>query len=433
MATKRKNKQGHWVISIQSLGFNTTLSTKSSKASDANRVQRMVEQRVDAVKLNGNHPFHDWARTEQLKWIKAGQEPNLQRQAPITVSQAVRKYVEFKEGQNKALNTTRGYEIDLRPADNRFGSIMLRDLTATMLQDWASDLAKTVIKNGANRGKKLSVKSQRVKVDALKRVVRHFQSLGEPGLNDRVFDAITYGVSEPDRLGHLTAWTDFDRRIEELDRLGIDPSEEGAFKRIILTESQLKEQLNYLETRLYNDGTLASTRLYATVYLCCFTGARRSELPRVRRRDLLLDAKLPIVTLLKRKGRKDQDLLMQKAVLPTKLVPVLERLLKLLPADQECLFTSDDKHLTPSGFEEKAERSKANYLSKHLIAELKGSKWEHSAGWHLYRHTFASRLLAKGYSKLDVKELIGWCSDEMAQRYQHQLFDRKSVIINSLA
>lgn len=283
-----------------------------------------------------------------------------------------------------------------------------------------------------NRGKNLSVQSQKVKVAALKRVVRHFQSLGEPELNDRVFDAITYGVAEPDQLSNLTPWTDFARRVAELERLGIDATTEGAFRQIILTESQLREQLNHLETTLYNDGTVSTIRLYATVYFCCVTGARRSELARVRKRDLLLSDDLPMVTLLKRKGRKEKDLLLQKAVLSNKIVPILERLLRLLPENQECLFTADDKHLTANGFSEDLERAKANYLSKHLNAALRDTKWEHASGWHLYRHTFASRLLANGYSRTDVKELIGWCSDSMAQRYQHQTFDRKAAIINSL-
>ncbi|MBB3204246.1 integrase [Rhodopirellula rubra] len=432
MASLRKNKHGQWVISIQSLGFNTTFCTKTPSKVDANRLRRNIEGRVDRVKLDGTHPFYVWPKADQLAWIKTGKEPKRVEDAPITVAMAIKKYVEFKESQNRALNTTRGYDFHLRPAKRRFGEIPLRDITATLLQDWVIELAKSTITKGANRGKKLSVKSQKVKVDALKRVMRHFQSLGEPGMNDRVFDAITYGVAAPDELSHLTPWTDFERRLGELERLGIDPATEGAFKRMILTESQLKEQLGYLESKLFQDGTLASTRLYATIYFCCVTGARRSELTRVRRRDLLLDSDLPLVTLLKRKGRKDKDLLMQKAVLPTKLVPVLQRLLKLLPDAQESLFTSDDKHLAGGGFSERVERSKANYLSKHLIAALKGSKWENTAGWHLYRHTFASRLLANGYSKTDVMELIGWCSDSMAQRYQHQTFDRKAAIVNSL-
>ena len=140
-----------------------------------------------------------------------------------------------------------------------------------------------------------------------------------------------------------------------------------------------------------------------------------------------------MVTLLKRKGRKEKDLLTQKAVLPHKLTPILERLLRVLPESQECIFTADDEHLTENGFCQEAERAKANYLSKQLNASLKASKWEHSAGWHLYRHTFASRLLAAGYSKTDIKELIGWFSDDMAQHYQHQTFERKSAIVNSLA
>ncbi|WP_182870983.1 tyrosine-type recombinase/integrase [Rhodopirellula sp. JC639] len=428
----RKNKQGDWSISIQSLGLNSTFSTRTKKKVDANRILREIESRVDKVKVDGTHSFHDWSKKDQLTWVKTGKEPRLAQEA-ITVREACQRFVEFKKGQNRALNTTRGYGFDLAPAKKHFGDLPLKDLTASRLQDWVTVLSKTTITKGANRGKKLSVQTQKVKVGALKRVVRHFQSLGESGLNDRVFDAVTYGVAQPDKLSNLTPWIDFDRRVVELERLGIAQDTEGAFKQIILTESQLKEQLSHLEKSLYIDGTLATIRLYATIYFCCVTGARRSELARVRRRDLILSDDLPLVTLLKRKGRKERDLLLQKVVLPNRIAPILERLLRLLPAEQECIFTSDDDHMTQNGFNERKEAAKANYLSKHLNIALKDTKWEHAAGWHLYRHTFASRLLASGYSKTDVKEIVGWCSDQMAQRYQHHTFDRKAAIANQLA
>lgn len=433
MASLRKNKQGHWVISIQSLGFNTTLSTKSEKKVDANRIKREVENRVDKVKLDGTHPFYDWSKVDQLAWIKTGKEPKQAIDDPVTVTQAIEQYVAAKTSQNRAYNTLRAYEFDLAPAKQKFGDTPLRDLTGTKLQDWVSELSKSVIKTGANRGKRMSVKTQRNKVGALKRVVKFFRGLGEPGLDDRIFDTITFGVAEPDQLSELTPWIDFDRRVVELQALGIDQATEGAFKRIILTEPQLREQLDYFEKSLFIDGSVSSTRLYAAIYFCCVTGARRSELVRVRRRDLALDGDLPTVTLLKRKGRKERDLLTQKTVLPQKLIPILERLLRILPSRQECIFAADDEHLTKNGFSQKLERGKANYLSKQLNASLNDTKWEHAAGWHLYRHTFASRLLANGYSKTDIKELIGWFSDEMAQHYQHQTFERKSAIVNRLA
>lgn len=432
MATKRKNKQGHWVISIQSLGLNTTLSTKTTKISDANRIERQLESRIDTVKLDGSHAYHNWSKADQLKWIKSGLEPKPVFDEAITVEKAIDDYLLFIRSRDRAFSTANGYEDHLKSAKSRFGLMLLRDLSTRKLQDWITDLSSSVIGTGANRGKVMSIRTQRKKVDALKRVVRHFQSLGEIGANDRVFDALSYGISGSDVLDGLTPWDDFEGRLDDLKRLGIAETTEGAFNEIILTSSQQQEQLAYLQTKLYNDGTVATIRLFACIYFCCCTGARRSELTRVRRQDLRLDDTLPTVTILKRKGRGSKNLLRQKTVLNAKLVPVLRRLLALLPSDQQCIFTADDTHFSGGDFDQEQERSKADYLGKQLIQALAGSKWEHSAGWHIYRHTLASLMLSAGYSKTEVKEVIGWCSDEMALRYQHLRTDRKAAIINDL-
>lgn len=428
----RKNKKGHWEIGIQSLGLNTTLSTKTGKKVDAARIERQVQTRVDQVKLDGTHPFHKWTKAEQRAWIKTGREPKVDRDAPVTVARAITGYLDFVGVQNLAFNTTEGYRRDLDFARKKFGSMPLESVTARHLQEWVHELAKTVITSGSNRGQKLGVKTQRVKVGALKRAVRYYQGLGEERLNDRIFDSVRYGVEQPRLLNELSPWVDFETRAEELSKLGIDQSHENAFKKIVLTEQQQLDQLSYLRTKLLDDGTLPSIRLFAAIFLCCATGARRSEIVRIRRQDLCLDGKLPEVTLLKRKGRKLEDLTRQKTILPDKLVPILKRHLLLHPKDQQCLFTSDDDHLAVHGFDQKAERTKADYFGKLLANAFKGSKWEHAAGWHIYRHTIASRMFEAGYSQIEVKEQIGWSSDEMAEKYQHQSISRKSEIVNKL-
>lgn len=432
MASMRKNEHGHWVISIQSLGLNTTLSTKTSKKVDATRIQRAIEQRVDRVKLDGKHPYHDWTKAEKRVWIKVGAEPVSDSQEPISVVDAIEGYLGFVRDQNLAFNTIEGYRRDLQAAKDKFGALALSKVTSRHLQEWVQELARTVIKTGSNRGCRLSIKTQKVKVEAFKRVVRHYLSLDEQGLSDRVFDAVRYGVEQPSVCDELTPWVDFDTRVAELVKHGIDPSHERAFKKVFLTEQQQRDQLAYLRESLFDDGTLPSIRLYAAIYLCCTTGARRSEIARIRKQDLTLDGELPELTLLKRKGRGNSDLSRKKVVLPANLVPVLRRHLALHPGDQRCLFTSDDAHLAIDGFIQKAERDKADYLGKSLVDALKGSTWEHAAGWHIYRHTLASRMLAAGYSKTVIKEQVGWCSDEMAERYQHQSMDHKAQIVNSL-
>lgn len=432
MASMRKNKNGHWDIGIQSLGLNTTLSTKTKKKTDAERIRRKIESRIDAVKLDGMHPYYDWSKKEQRAWAKTGYKPKIASEKPVTVAEAIEEYLSFMRGQNKAYNTIQGYVNDLAPAKKRFGNTPLRDLTSRLLQEWVTDLSKTVITSGSNRGETLSVRTQRVKVSALKRVVKHLLRLGDSSLNTHIFNSISYRTEDNGLSDILTPWIDFEGRVTELERLNIDPSTPNAFQKVILTEHQSQEQLGYLRTKLFDDGSLSTIRTYTAIFFSCCTGARRSEIARVRRRDLFLEGDRPSVTLLRKKGRGNKSILPHKLILPNKLVPVIERLLRLLPKNQECIFTSDDAHYASNVFNEKLDRGKAEYLGEQLLNALKGSKWEHASGWHKYRHSLASRMLEVGYSKTETKELIGWCNDEIAEKYLHQTLDRKATIINKL-
>ena len=53
-------------------------------------------------------------------------------------------------------------------------------------------------------------------------------------------------------------------------------------------------------------------------------------------------------------------------------------------------------------------------------------------GFHVYRHTLASIQLAEGYSQAEVKETIGWCTDEMAARYQHITRQRRRSTMETI-
>ena len=147
----------------------------------------------------------------------------------------------------------------------------------------------------------------------------------------------------------------------------------------------------------------------------------------------MFDGEQPLVEITKMKGRGDFAVLRQKMTLPEIIVPVLKRLLRILPPEQKHVFCADDDHLLPTGdWCEKESRLKAEYLSDQHVEALKDIKWQHITRWHMYRHTLASQLLEEGYSQQEVKETIGWCSDEMAQRYQHVRQERKAQIINSV-
>lgn len=151
MTTKRKNRGGHYVISIQSMGFNTTYSTRTGKLIDANRIQREIETRIDSVRVNARHPFHDWAKKDQLEWIKKGVEPKSVKE-PVTLYAAVNEFLKHIEVARKAPSSLYGYRLHLEAAKEFFGDIQLVTLTSRRLQDWVDAQAKTKIQKGRNGG-----------------------------------------------------------------------------------------------------------------------------------------------------------------------------------------------------------------------------------------------------------------------------------------
>ena len=80
------------------------------------------------------------------------------------------------------------------------------------------------------------------------------------------------------------------------------------------------------------------------------------------------------------------------------------------------IFT--EKHL-PIAIESSVAAWEANYLPEETKNALAGSQWEKAAAWHIYRHTLASKLLVTDYSQIEVKEMVGWCSDEMDRLWSY--------------
>ena len=431
MASKKKNRNGVYVISIQSLGFNTTYGTRTTKLSDANRIQREIERRIDTISVDGSHAFHEWLKTDQLVWIKKGVEPK-SATAPTTVFEAIDKFLEHARVAGKAPSTLYGYRLHLDAAKEFFNDVPLTTLTSRRLQDWAGFLAKTIILKGRNCGKYPKPETIKKKLDQLKSVVKWFYGLGEPNLHPEAFNVVTVSVKQASILDQLEKWVDFETRQLELKKFGIDLTIEGAFSNIFYSKAQLDEHRETFEQKLYIDGTPAAIRLYCSILIACATGARRSELTRIRRQDLSLDDELPMLTLTKMKGRKNNPYLRQKMPLPPFVLPYLKKLLKILPVGQHSLFNANDEHLTADGFNEDTVRGKASYLTEKINEALKDTKWEHAAGWHIYRHTLASQLLMAGYSQTEVMNLIGWCSEEMARKYQHTTHAHKAAMVNGI-
>ena len=205
---------------------------------------------------------------------------------------------------------------------------------------------------------------------------------------------------------------------------------EGAFREVIYSKAELEEHLDYLKCKLWYDGSVSSRRLFAAIYFCSVTGARRSEITRIRVEDVRLDD-LQVV-LWRRKGRKDKDLVPHRVSITNELVPYLKGVIHQLPEGQLSVFCADDAHIDGVSFDEAIERGKADYLHKQLTEALRGSKYSSAVSWHIYRHTLASLLLLAGHPQSIVMETIGWCSTEMANRYSHLATERKQQVIQDV-
>jgi integrase len=322
-----------------------------------------------------------------------------------------------------------GYRRELAVALEYFGAdCALSSLSAAELQKWINWQRKKTITRGRNVGSTCKVSTAKGRLARLRAVVLHFKGLGVSGLNSDAFDIPDLGV-DPDSIEDSMDWEGFEERLKRLERLGIPQSHEHAFSKVVFERSELTEMLRCYGDTLGKSG-IDDFRIYCAVLFCSFTGTRRSELTRIRRADVILDGDLPQATLTKLKGRKNKAVKRQVVAVPQYAIEPLQKLLKMMPEDQECLFCSDDSHMTQNGFDQRRVLYHADQLTKAYDRVRSKTKWLHAAGWHKFRHTLASVLLQQGHSQIPVKETIGWCDDSMAERYSHLTVSGKAVIIN---
>ncbi|MDG2469922.1 MAG: tyrosine-type recombinase/integrase, partial [Pirellulaceae bacterium] len=222
---------------------------------------------------------------------------------------------------------------------------------------------------------------------------------------------------------------DFEGRRAQLEGLGIKEDESGAFRKIIYSKEQLVEQREYLKKTLWQDGSFASRRLFAAILFCMATGARRSEIVRMRRCDFNLVSATPTAIKRLRKARGNLYLKEQEVDLHSDLIPYLEMVMRQMPKDQQAVFVSNDIHLNGEEVDEAKEDWKCGQLGEDFKEALAGSKWQYQTGWHTYRHTLASKMIEDGKDRQEIKSFIGWCSDEMYENYTHLLKRKKRQVV----
>lgn len=162
-----------------------------------------------------------------------------------------------------------------------------------------------------------------------------------------------------------------------------------------------------------------STAQQPFVYpMFCFaahTGARRSEMLRLKKSDIDLSSS---VALVHEKKRVRGTTTTRRVTLSPFLKEVLGEWLASHPggqhlfAQQIAVFRSHKRRVEATP----VTRSEA---TDHFLRTLEGSKWAVVRGWHAFRHSFASNCAAAGIDQRLIDEWLGHQTEEMRRRYRH--------------
>ncbi len=228
---------------------------------------------------------------------------------------------------------------------------------------------------------------------------------------------------------------------EEIERSiasgGMSASEQAQmWESLYLTTHEVERLLSHVKN--------AATQpfVYPMVCFAAHTGARRSEIIRVRVADIDFTGKTIIIREKKRVRAKTTT---RRVPLSSFLLSVLQDWLKVHPGGAFLFCQSDTVvrsrkrssttgHLgqqsrpTTSAERAKAVRPRTSVESEpltvdeahdHLQRSLANSDWSQIRGWHCLRHSFVSACASRGVDQRLVQAWAGHMSPEMSKRYAH--------------
>jgi integrase len=204
------------------------------------------------------------------------------------------------------------------------------------------------------------------------------------------------------------------RTRAEIERLLADgelagDERDGLWDGLFLTRHEVDDLLGHVKQA----GTMPW--VYPMVAFAAFTGARRSELMRLRASDLDLDA--GYVRIRERK-RKKGELSSRRVPLPPPLVEILKSWLADRPRGPSLfcqpthVASSRTRRTAPTALTPKEAHDQ-------LKRTLAGSTWAVIRGWHTLRHTFISLCASRGVDARKLRAWVGHCSEEIQGRYIH--------------
>src|SRR5262249_12642257 len=303
----------------------------------------------------------------------------------------------------------------------------LQDLTLGHLQDHVNQRARKRTK----AGRALSPSTLRKEVSSLRAAWNWGASMG---LVSGPFPGRGLRYPKGDEKPAFQTWAEIERQIA---RGGLSkPQQKELWDCLFLTLPEVTELLDFIKK------TAAHPWIYPMACFAAHTGARRSEMLRVKLEHLDLEGGSVLVHEKKRDKTKRTT---RRVPLSPLLVSVIKEYLSAHPGGQflfcqgEEVFRSRTRSRTTG---HKGEKTRASTLTgrlagvmqrerpglgpltrdeahDHLKRTLRGSKWEVLRGWHVFRHSFCSILAMKGCDQRVIDEFVGHQTEEQQRRYRH--------------
>jgi integrase len=426
-------KRSQYVIQIRDMKLNTQYRTGTDNLHDAKRVLRAINDRIYAMKQHRQDEFHSYSLKEQRAFITTGKRPvNEQEQGQtLTLNKAVEIYLVYLRDVRKRsayyIYSLETYYLK-RPIEKFGKDFDVRELTHKKISNYIEDFGNETITNGKNRGSTRSIRSQETYFTTLHGLYKFLAGKTDVGINLSVFQGIDFIRPNETIFDQLEQWCSFEERRKELKELGIAESEENAFKNCIFNKAELDELITYLTEKLWKSEDEGDKRLFASIMFTICTACRRSELPRLRKRDFLLE--YGEATLHRMKGRKDKQWNRHKVIWGNMPISIyIEEWVEQIDNDNDCVFVADSPWINEVDIDETADRRQAEALTRQFKEALQGSKWHNAAHFHRFRHTLASLMLNAEVSQEEIKNIIGWGDDSMVKRYAHiQIRTRSEAI-----
>jgi integrase len=182
---------------------------------------------------------------------------------------------------------------------------------------------------------------------------------------------------------------------------------------LFLTQAELSEFLEFTRTNA------KEAHLFPMLAFAAHTGARRSELMRMRVEDVDLETGSAIV----RERKKKRGLRTTRRVpISGFLKTVVQNWLTQHPGGQMMFCWKKGKEDQPTPLHQQMAYEQFRRL-------VRGSKWDVMKGWHVLRHSFISICAAESVDQRVLQSWVGHLSAATHKRYTHLIPSREQEII----